>query len=1033
MKRMTVVLMLALSVRFACAGEPVTFTTKPAATKDGDQVKVSFAASAPTDVAVYVEDANGRIVRHLAGGALGKNAPEPLQPDSLQQSIVWNGKDDDGVPAASARAPMTNDAAQPPTTASPLYAAPFHVRVGLGLKASYAGHAFAATNQLGPNMVENVLGLTAGPDGKLYVLDGCGGMVWGGSSRVLVFRRDGAYERAIKPFPSTLPVEKARGAGAFTNAFGGFNPLIQSVQGLTFYPVEVVAHQPAMTADGQLVLAMRNTRLAILARDGGIPHPTFAGPVLGGGVSYGSYPVFVAAADSKSVYAAGLASGGKSAQAIYRVQLPERTQADVWFGDAAASGSDHTHLKDVRGLALDDKGHLFIADFGNDRVLVLNEKDKSVAATVPVKAPLWVGVNGKSGALYVQSIAQGTNTVIKFANWEKATEVARLELKPAPGKNQSWRVALDTTAEPAVLWAALGARLVRSEDPGDKLAEPVPADCYAAELYWRPTADPTRREVLCRKGGVPGYGAWLEILDEESGKIHVFGKSVIAGKEGRSHRLGPDGGIYIQDHAGQAGGIMRLDRNAEPNPFPATIKDPFLKGRLPVGTTGTTMWERDFSVDRKGYVYVRAAGPEYHGLMTVHIYDPQGNLQRIVLQTVSDGMYGPRLDLKGNLYIMDSVKAPGQPFPEEFKESVAAFPSARDGIDWIYGSVMKFSPAGGAIWYTGGSATPLTYEGWGSGTSIAGLRTTGGSLTGTIAHPPAALYFPSVRLDAAVTKKLTMRLKNDSAGAEAKFGYHRLRESYTDSCGPGFSKSIEIKPNSDFTEYTFDLSDQKDWRDIVHKFTLIPTTGDKGSFSLDWVRFGEAGAPATNAWDAPIAWNFDAEDAADKKLASSLKKEKVGAYGRPAGAELQGALWWRAGYSPLGDMSAAAPAGRCHCTASDFDVDDFGRVFLPDTGRFRVGVLDANGNEILSFGGYGNQDCNGPESYVVDPVTKLLRPRKVDDPKDLLSPAAKPEIGFAWIIGLAVTDKYAYISDVVNKRVLRVKLDYTEQAMCEIR
>ena len=33
-------------------------------------------------------------------------------------------------------------------------------------------------------------------------------------------------------------------------------------------------------------------------------------------------------------------------------------------------------------------------------------------------------------------------------------------------------------------------------------------------------------------------------------------------------------------------------------------------------------------------------------------------------------------------------------------------------------------------------------------------------------------------------------------------------------------------------------------------------------------------------------------------------------------------------------------------------------------------------------------------------------------------------IAFAWIIGLAVSDRYAYVDDVVNKRILRVKLDY---------
>jgi hypothetical protein len=114
-------------------------------------------------------------------------------------------------------------------------------------------------------------------------------------------------------------------------------------------------------------------------------------------------------------------------------------------------------------------------------------------------------------------------------------------------------------------------------------------------------------------------------------------------------------------------------------------------------------------------------------------------------------------------------------------------------------------------------------------------------------------------------------------------------------------------------------------------------------------------------------------------------------------------------------------------------VDDFGRTFAPDTGRFRIGVLDANGNEIGFFGGYGTQDNCAADSYVMDPAGKFLRPRKGDDPKELVSPFAKPEIGFAWIIGVAVTDRYAYVADVINKRILRCQLDYATTETCELK
>ncbi|HOX06996.1 MAG TPA: hypothetical protein PK280_11390 [Planctomycetota bacterium] len=1003
---------LLISTLFAAApaspGEPA-FTAKPAVTRTGDRYKIEFAVNRETDVAVSIEDAKGAVVRHLAAGVLGKNPPAPLKADSLSQSLEWDGKDDDGKPAAGG---------------------PFKVRVGLGLKAGYAGQAFAEKGQSGPNRVEGVLGMAVGPDGRLYVLDRCNGHAWGGS-KVLTFRRSGAYEKTIKPFPSNTPAEKAKAAGAFINSSGGLNPLKFGYNCLSFYPVDDIAHQPAVTADGGLLHAVAGGRLAVFDRDGGLPEDAFTGPALGADLRYGAYPVLAASSDSRSVFISGLIQGkGKAATAVYRAGSAERGPAEAWFGDASAPGSDQTHLNDARGIAADGQGHLLIADFGNNRVLAVREKDKSVAGSFEVPAPEWLAAHPKTGAVYVQS---GRN-VIKFSGWSNAKEVARFELaKPAYAEFGPWRLAFDGAAEPPVLWAACAAKIVRYEDQGAKFSEPVPADCFAARTFYRPAADPTRREVLCKTMDGP-YLARVRILDEATGEVRVVpgseGKYGVAGIQGQQHRLGPDGSIYYE-HYWDYVGISRYDRNGKKKPFEATAQDPHLQGRLPFGYDGTTNWGRDFSVDRKGDVYVKARGPEYHGLVSVHVYGPDGAFKRIALQVVSDGAYGPRVDPKGNLYIMEAVKPEGQLFPEEFKGPVAGFPAARDATDWIYGSIVKFGPEGGAVWFSGDQASPLTYEGWGqqhvrpggSGTykSIVNLRTTGGALTGTITMKSAKLRLPEgISVDTAANTKLTMRLKNDTDGNQAVLGYVTA----TPPGGEGGTKTIEIKPNSDYTEYTFDMAGEKDWKGFARSMYLIPSTATKGTFAIDWFRIGGT--------DSKLVWNFNAEDSQETKLPATMKKEKVGAYGRPGGAELQGALWWKPGFSPLGDMVSWTRAA-CHCTGADFDVDDFGRTFAPDAGRFRVSVLDTNGNAICSFGGYGNQDCCGPDSYVLDPETKVLRARREGDPKNLVSPFATPELGFAWIVGVAVTDRHAYVDDIVNKRVLRVKLGYAAEESCEIK
>ncbi|HOX08471.1 MAG TPA: hypothetical protein PK280_18895, partial [Planctomycetota bacterium] len=85
---------MALCATIASAAEPSappTFTKKPTAARAGDKVTVEFAVDRETDVAVFIEDGAGKVVRHLVAGVLGKNPPPPLKP-GLAQSVEWDGK-----------------------------------------------------------------------------------------------------------------------------------------------------------------------------------------------------------------------------------------------------------------------------------------------------------------------------------------------------------------------------------------------------------------------------------------------------------------------------------------------------------------------------------------------------------------------------------------------------------------------------------------------------------------------------------------------------------------------------------------------------------------------------------------------------------------------------------------------------------------------------------------------------------------------------------------------------------------------------
>src|SRR5688572_22044741 len=164
------------------------FTRKPTTTRVGEKVAIEFAVDRATDVAVFIENSKGDIVRHLVSGVLGKNPPSPLKPNSLEQSIEWDGKADYGKPAQGG---------------------PFKARVALGLGAKYDKVVVHEPQNIG-----GVNSMGIGPDGTLYVVYTIASVGPGWSGQTLVaFNRDGIYQRTIQPFPSDLKAEQIKGIG----------------------------------------------------------------------------------------------------------------------------------------------------------------------------------------------------------------------------------------------------------------------------------------------------------------------------------------------------------------------------------------------------------------------------------------------------------------------------------------------------------------------------------------------------------------------------------------------------------------------------------------------------------------------------------------------------------------------------------------------------------------------------------------------------------------------------------------------------
>jgi hypothetical protein len=73
----------------------------PALEKVANGYRIRFAVDRFDDVIVRVVDGAGSVVRTLACGVLGPNAPEPLQRGSLKQELIWDGKRPNGIEVAN--------------------------------------------------------------------------------------------------------------------------------------------------------------------------------------------------------------------------------------------------------------------------------------------------------------------------------------------------------------------------------------------------------------------------------------------------------------------------------------------------------------------------------------------------------------------------------------------------------------------------------------------------------------------------------------------------------------------------------------------------------------------------------------------------------------------------------------------------------------------------------------------------------------------------------------------------------------------
>jgi hypothetical protein len=690
------------------AATPPAFVKKPTAARAGSGTTIEFAVDRPTDVAVTVEDARGKVVRHLAAGVLGKNPPEPLQPNSLAQALEWDGKDDFGKAAAGG---------------------PFRVRVRLGMRGEFDRFLMHNPAASGP-----VSAVAVGPGGTLYVFhrDGTvnGNM---GGHKVRVYDRDGRPRRVLTPFPADIAPEKVKALGVFRTAGGDLVPHIHNWETLSFYPDNVGVRGrdmpeyscPAVDSRGRVYWLVKGPALVAVDPGGGIPYDTFLGPRLLPDVKalrlagelylyVSERPCLAVSSDDKHVYLAGLSTGAgdfrkaRPLPCVFRVDVAKRGPARVFVGRPDQAGKGPNLLTAPRGLAV-ARGLLYVADPAANRVAAFKEADGSYAGEVGVENPQVVGVDPATGAVYVCAYTGAyTADLIKFSGLG-GKELYRLKL---PRTNQSpnagiHRIAVDASARPVRVWMPQVAGLARLhcfEDAGDQFVDrgdPRPGGLWA-EGPRDLSVDRVRGEVYVKANGEKTYR-----LDDETGAVkgviditRVYPGSVLAAQV----IPGQDGNLYVFTWNR---GLWRLDRQGRPLNWDGlnTHSIP-IEGMMCFQLRHLAL--RPYAPPNELYVIATAdyltKNPRDAGkFLTLNVIGQDGKTKRTVIWQCLNGAI-PRLDSKGNIYLADLVKPPDRSYPEFFDGKLPPPPRQTGGGDlfwysYMYGSVLKFPPSGGIIWH----------------------------------------------------------------------------------------------------------------------------------------------------------------------------------------------------------------------------------------------------------------------------------------------------------------------------------------------
>ncbi len=402
-----------------------SFTQKPSVKLvSKDRYEITFAVKGNCDVTVGIVDKGGKVVRHLASGVLGANAPEPFQKNSLSQKLIWNGKDDlDYYPK------NPDD---------------LKVRVSLGLKPVFDRNLGGTSPK---NIPGKAWGIAADGDGVYVFSRGSWGRFY-----CRRFDHDGRYVATLVPPPANLPESKLQGMGYLEyepgkrtlhstslgltvqggGASGNYLPISNDERPDICNPAAVKGRLYYMSSGAGATGHKGFPCLSYIHTDGstdmgGCTLRPFAKAQATHFSAGGQFmqPSLAGSPDGKWIYVCDRGSKHQSSNVVYRGEADGREEAKAFIGELNKPGADNAHLNQPSSVDTDSEGRVYVCDSHNMRIQVCSPEGKYLG-TIRVERPDWLGIHKKTNELYVMHQARvrgkSTSRITKFTAFPKLEE-----------------------------------------------------------------------------------------------------------------------------------------------------------------------------------------------------------------------------------------------------------------------------------------------------------------------------------------------------------------------------------------------------------------------------------------------------------------------------------------------------------------------------------------------------------------------------------------------------------------------------------